>query len=58
MNEDEVRISKVDSAVYLYYKRIGKRFVCVVAKHLNDEGHIISTHPTDAIKEGAVKWKK
>lgn len=55
---DQVRVSKVDPKVYLYYKRLAKRFVCVVVRHLNGEGFIISAYPTDVIKEGEVKWKK
>ncbi|TAH48299.1 MAG: DUF4258 domain-containing protein [Chloroflexota bacterium] len=55
---DEVRISKIDKNVYLYYKRIEKRYVCVVVRHLNGEGFVISAYPTDAMKEGVVKWKK
>lgn len=55
---DEVRVSKVDANIFLYYKKMAKRFVCVVVRHLNGEGFIISAYPTDAIKEGEVKWKK
>ncbi len=55
---EEVRVSKVDSKVYLYYKKFDKRFLCVVVRHLNGEGFIISAYPTDAMKEGTVKWKK
>jgi hypothetical protein len=57
-NADEVRVSKVDPNVYLYYRKTGKRFVCVVVRHLNGEGFIISAYPSDAIKEGEVRWKK
>lgn len=55
---DEVRVSKVDAKVFLYYKKMDKRFICVVVRHLNGEGFIISAYPTDAKKEGQVKWKK
>ncbi len=55
---DQVRVSKIDPAVFLYYKRIGKRFICVVARHLDGDGFIISTYPTDAIKEGEAVWTK
>ncbi len=55
---DEVRVSKVDSSVYLYYKKEGKRYVCVVVRRLDGAGFIISAYPTDAIKEGEVKWKR
>ncbi len=57
-NADEVRVSKIDGNVYLYYKKDEKRFLCIVVRHLNGEGFIISAYPTDALKEGQVKWKK
>ena len=58
-NPSEIRLSKNDSAVYLFYKpeRIG-RWVCVVARRLNGDGFLITTYPTDAIKEGRQIWHK
>jgi len=55
---DEVRASKVDNAVHLYNKRGARRYTCVVVRNLNGEAFIISAYPTDAIKEGEVRWKK
>lgn len=50
---DQIRKSKQDPRVHLYYKNIGKVFVCVVADHINTkEGYIITTYLTDRIKEG------
>src|SRR3989344_284102 len=49
---DELRISKKDSAVFLYYKKLNGKYCCVVAKHLNGEGFIITTYITDKIKIG------
>ena len=52
-NPDEIRKSKQDSKVHLYYKNIGKLFVCVVADHLDKkEGYIITAYLTDRVKEG------
>ena len=53
----EIRQSRSDAAVNLFYKpeRIG-RWVCVVTKHLDDHGFLITTYPTDAIKEGEPLW--
>ncbi len=58
-NPKEIRQSRSDSEVYLFYKpeRIG-RWVCAVAKQLDDEGFLITTYPTDAIKEGEPIWPK
>jgi hypothetical protein len=58
-NPDEVRQSKSDPNVYLFYKpeRIG-RWVCAVTKRLDGDGYLITTYPTDAIKEGVRIWHK
>lgn len=56
-NPDEIRVSRIDSAVYLFYKaERAKRWVCAVAKRLDGEGFLITTFPTDAIKEGVRVW--
>jgi hypothetical protein len=56
---DEVRQSRTDPAVYLFYRseRPG-RWICAVAKRLNAEGFLITTYPTDAIKEGEPVWTR
>ena len=58
-NPSEIRQSKSDLAVYLFYKpeRLG-RWVCAVAKRLNGEGFLITAYSTDAIKEGELVWPK
>ena len=56
-NPEEIRQSKVDSSVYLFYKtqRTG-RWVCAVSKRLGDEGFLITAYPTDTIKAGEKIW--
>jgi len=56
---DEIRRSQSDPAVLLFYKaeRPG-RWVCAVTKRLDGEGFLITTYPTDAIKEGALIWPR
>ena len=56
---DEVRRSRSDSAVLLFY-RLEKpgRWLCAVTKRLNGGGFLITTYPTDAIKEGERIWSK
>jgi len=56
---DEVRVSKRDPRVYLFYQleRAG-RWICAVVKRLNGEGFLITTYPTDAIKEGTQIWPR
>jgi len=57
-NPYQIRLSKNDSKVYLFYKeeKVG-RWVCAVTKRLNGEGFLITTYPTDAIKEGELIWQ-
>ena len=56
---DEVRQSRSDPAVFLFYRaEVSGRKVCAVAKRLNDMGFLITTYPTDAIKEGERVWTR
>ena len=55
---DFIRRGKKDKDVYLYYRKSGNRFVCVVCKHLNGEGFIITTYITDRVKEGEEIWRR
>lgn len=57
-NPDFVSISQEDEDVYLYYRRKQKYYLCVVARHLNGDGFIITVYFTDKIKEGEVVWKR
>ena len=58
-NPDEIRLSKSDSNVYLFYKaENNKRWVRAVTKRLNGDGFLITTYLTDAIKEGERIWPK
>lgn len=51
-NPEEIRRSRKDLNVYLYYKKIDENYNCVIAKHLNGNGFIITTYITDRIKAG------
>ena len=56
---DEVRQSRSDPAVFLFYRSEQPgRWLCAVVKRLNDEGFLITTYPTDAIKEGERIWSR
>jgi hypothetical protein len=58
-NPDEIRRSKSDENVYLFYKSESqKRWICAVSKQTDDIGFLITTYPTDAIKEGVQVWHK
>jgi len=56
---DEIRQSKADAAVLLFYKRTGaRRWVWAVARRLNGDGFLITTYPTEVKKEGERIWPK
>ena len=56
---DEIRLSKSDPKVYLFYREEREgRWVCAVTKALNGDGFLITAYPTDAIKEGVRLWPK
>jgi hypothetical protein len=58
-NPSEIRLSQNDPAVYLFYSpEHNGRWVCVVTKKLNADGFLITTYPTDAIKEEKRIWPK
>ena len=57
---DEVRQSRIDAAVLLFYRaeRIG-RWTCAVVKRVdNDDAFVVTAYPTDAIKEGETVWTR
>lgn len=59
LNPDQIRLSKTDDQVYLFYKEDGiKRWVCAVSRRLDDSGFLITAYRTSAIKEGELVWKK
>jgi len=56
---DEVRVSKSDAAVYLFYRSDGlRRWVCAVARKEDSSGFLITAYRTSAIKEGEQVWRK
>lgn len=59
MDPDEIRQSRSDKNVYLFYKaEREKRWICAVSKQTGNEGFLITTYPTDAIKEGVQIWHR
>lgn len=57
-NPEQIRLSQKDNTVYLYYGEGERHFLCVVARHLNSEGYIITAYLTDNIKIGRLVWRK
>jgi hypothetical protein len=57
-NPDEVRRSRKDENVFLFYKGRRPRWICAVARRQNGKGFLITAYPTDAIKAGEQVWRK
>ena len=55
---DEVRKSRKDSQVFLFYRGSKPRWFCAVTKQENTGGFLVTAYPTDAIKAGETIWKK
>ena len=51
-NPSEIRKSIKDLKIFLYYRKINGKYSCVVTKHLNGDGFVITTYITDRIKIG------
>ena len=52
----EVRRSRQDPQVYLFYRPYPPYHLAVVVRRLNSEGFIITSYLTDRIKEGERIW--
>lgn len=55
---DEIRLSRTDEGVYLFYASDDKRLVCAVARRTEVDGFLITAYPTDKTKEGKTLWTK
>jgi hypothetical protein len=56
---DQIRRSKQDLGVNLYYKSLGEIYVCAVVDQIDSfEGYIITAYLTDRIKEGEQIYDK
>lgn len=53
-----IKQSEKDSHVCLYYRLFGKRYICVVVRHEDGTGYIISAFPVDTIKKGKILYEK
>ena len=49
---DKVRRSRKDQSVFLQYAKADGRYGCVVVKHLNGDGFVVTAYLTDRIKIG------
>lgn len=55
-NPNFIRRSKSNKNVYLFYKKQNQYFLCVIVKHLNKHGFIITVYLTTKIIEGELIW--
>ena len=52
----EIRRSKTDEDVHLYYRPDPPYIVCVVVKSGGSDGFVVTAYRTDKIKEGERLW--
>lgn len=57
-NPEVIRVSKTDKSVFLRYRKYLKNYLCVVVRHENGKGFIITIYITNKIKEGKIIWQK
>jgi hypothetical protein len=56
---DEVRVSRKDDTVYLFYRKMNGKYLCVVTKRLSAKaGFLMTAYITEEMKEGYPVWKK
>ena len=47
-----------DETIFLYYGEFKDKFICVVVKHLNTEGFIVTVYLTRRMVSGEVIWRR
>ncbi len=57
-NPDFIHQNETDKKIYLFYKQRDKNYLCVIARHLNGNGFIITVYITNKMKEGKQIWQK
>ncbi len=55
---EQIRKSKVDRNVYIFYKRVGKYWLSIVTKKFDSVGFVITAYLTNKIKEGEIIWPR
>ena len=51
---EQVRRSRKDATVHLHYRKTNGHYCCVVVKHLNGDGFVVTTYLTGKVKAGEV----
>ena len=55
---EEVRRSRRDEGVLLFYRRHGAHWLAAVVRRLNGDGFLVTAYRTDRIKEGEPIWPR
>lgn len=55
---EEIRQSRKNKDILLYYRNFESFYVCVVVKVTNGEGFIVTAYKTEKIKEGEIIWPR
>ncbi len=58
IDPDQVRQSRKDSRVFLFYRGDAPRWLCAVVKREGDSAFLVTAYPTDSIKAGEAIWTK
>ncbi len=55
---DEIRRSRKDPQVLLFYRGSVPRWLCAVARRSDRTGFLITAYPTDVVKAGETIWTR
>jgi hypothetical protein len=55
---DEIRRSRKDPHVFLFYRGSRPRWLCAVVRRVDGMGFLVTAYPTDAVKVGEVIWTR
>ena len=55
---DEIRRSRKDTAVMLFYRGNSPRWLCAVLRQEDGAGFLITAYPTDTVKAGETIWTR
>ncbi len=55
---DEVRRSRSDPRVLLFYRKLGSRWMCAVVNCDAEPGFLVTAYPTDTVKIGDTVWTR
>ncbi len=58
VDPDEVRMSRIDPGVLLFYRGRAPRWLCVVVRREAGTGFVITAYSTDALKAGESLWTR